>query len=155
MCATVTGDGPLHWEPLNGDLAYATFAGGPTSAHWQVIWYLTLPTANGGWIVQKIDATLKSGRSITYWEAWQVPVESQATTWMMSMANNFDDMFAGFAHVDATASYYDGLVLPDAFVAGTVSNAGTLRSTTSDPHLPIVNASAAVLRSWPSSWWPF
>jgi RHS repeat-associated protein len=119
--------------------------------------HLLLPSEKGGWIVQEIQSTAYgdngSTQSAHFWEAWHV--SEGATTTDQAAIANYDDRFQvlssnmpGHFDVHAVATYYDGLQLPDSFQYNTPgSNAGTLRSTTVQPGLPI-SPIPPVIRDW-------
>jgi hypothetical protein len=124
---------------------------------WQIQWQLSDPSPNGGWVVQQINMTLPDGSTDTYWEAWQVAPGSTVTTISAADSANsspmanipIDDTFQGATSIDSSASFYEGLNLPDSFVQGGDGHAGNfLRSTKKDPCLPAKKGTPPVIRHW-------
>jgi RHS repeat-associated protein len=116
-----------------------------------VNWKLSLPSTNGGFVVQHVTADFKGpGDPHTgpadYWEAWQVAKGHTDTIYHGRYG--FDDRFQGGygTKIHAEARFYEGLKLPNSFKAGSVYYAHGLRSTNADPHLPTENATPPVIR---------
>jgi hypothetical protein len=124
-------------------LSYNTIQGGPGNNVWVVQWQLSMPSKVGGWIVQRAATT---GPSSTYWESWYVLPGSQVTLYA-SAGDPEDDTFQGFASMNASASFYEGLALPPSFQPGNVPYAGILPSTTVNPNLS--GGTTPVVRTWP------
>src|SRR6185437_9817070 len=157
------GSNPISYVDFLGlaqSLEYVNVTGGPSDPMWQIQWQLSEPSPTGGLIVQQINMMLPDGTATTYWEAW--PVAPCSTVTEMTAAtlseNNspmaslpIDDTFEGGKSITASARFYEGLNLPNSFVQGSVVYASGLRTTSSDPHLPINNATAPVNRSWAPS----
>ncbi len=123
-------------------------------------WMLSVGAPSGGWIVQEITVTGMGSLagSLHYWEAW--PVDFGATA-PHAGPMNYDDRFSipsqpdgssGSYEIHASARYYDNISLPKDFVAGSVPQAGGLRATTVDPHLPSASATPVVSRSVSGKW---
>jgi hypothetical protein len=123
--------------------------------HEPTLWHLTDKSKSGGYVVQEITTTDKSGNQTShFWEAWPVDKGSQNTSYIdHKVYEGYDDAFTNPAGtgVKASARYYDGLTLPDTFkegVNGGFPGSGNLKSTTTDPHLPTTNATDPVNRTW-------
>jgi len=132
-------------------LTFDTVSGGKNSATWSIKWKLSASSKTGGWIVQEIKETDKSGRPVTdYWEAWKVPAKSQFTIY--NGVSPYDDTFQGGPSgdkVSAQARFYEGLQLPSAFIPNNPATwAGILPSTSGSPNLPTNNATDPVDRTW-------
>jgi RHS repeat-associated protein len=115
---------------------------------WMIKWSLSQKSSKGGWIVQHIIANF-AGVKYNYWEAWQVSAGDQTTVTLSGFG--YDDMFNGpsGSQIQASASFYEGLTLPDSFgVQPSPFPAGILPATTTDPQLSVDQATAAVNRSW-------
>ena len=101
-------------------------------------------------IVQEITETDQSGNLVRhYWEAWRVLAKHRFPTTHGIYPQ--DDTFEGGPRgnkVSAEARFYEGLKLPSSFVVQPNSAAGSLRSTTTNPHLPTNNATDVVGRIW-------
>jgi hypothetical protein len=124
-------------------LSYTTLSGGPSARTWVVQWQLSMPSKSGGWVVQKVVAT---GPRTTYWEAWAVSPGTQVTAYA-SAGDPTDDTFLGFQSISASASFYEGLILPPSFVPNNpTTSAGILPSTTVNPNLS--GGTAPVVRTW-------
>jgi len=54
--------------------------------------------------------------------------------------------------ISGAARFYEGLSLPDTFDVGNVHQAGILFSSSTDPHLPLTNASPQVVHSYTNFW---
>jgi RHS repeat-associated protein len=133
-------------------LGFKTISGGKGSSTWVIQWKLSAKSKNAGWIVQHSTATDASGNQLKdFWEAWQVPANSQYTKYYPDPA---DDTFAGLptgTKVNAQAIFYEGLTLPSSFVPNNSATwAGILPSTTVNPHLPLppMNVTVPVNRTW-------
>jgi hypothetical protein len=131
-------------------LISTTVSGGPYSADWNIKWKLAKPSKQGGWIVQEISETDTSGNQVQhYWEAWRVLAKQRFPTTHGIYPQ--DDTFQGGPSgnkVSANARFYEGLRLPSSFVVHPNSAAGSLRSTTTNPHLPTKDATNVVWRIW-------
>jgi len=120
---------------------------------WYILWELQNKSNCGGWIVQELTISIGIDPPYRHWEAWEVkpgskiPVRKDA-----NYDDRFyleDDEFIGITYTyTAEARFYEGLQLPDGFVAGSVPRAGNLRATTTNPNLSIDNATAPVIRTW-------
>jgi RHS repeat-associated protein len=148
---------PRSSDQQTNTLTYKTTDGGPYSSDWYAQWLLSQPSPNGGWIVQHVrafftndDGTGKNGKYTEYWEGFQIPKGGQYVyphTWTRLSS---DDRFAGNYHsvIKADARFYEGLTLPNSFVAGSVPWARDLRATYTNPHLSTKRATAPVFRTW-------
>ena len=136
-------------------LTFNTLSGGQGSRAWVIQWQLSQKSKKGGWVVQQITLTDSAGKqALEYWEAWQVPAGSEFTTYH-GTGNGSDDTFSAgiLPHFTATASasFYEGLELPDSFIKNNPNtSAGSLRSTTINPNLPKNSATDSVNRTWTS-----
>jgi RHS repeat-associated protein len=155
-----TSSSQINVPPPPPQLTFKTSIGGPGANTWVGYWQVTSasPTGaspTGGPIIQQITVTDASGNQVlNYWEAWQVPQNSQFTTY------HAQDLQTGllqddtFGHADsgstvtASAVFYPGQTLPSTFQPGNVVQAGILPSTTTQPSLPTNNASPPVIRTW-------
>jgi RHS repeat-associated protein len=138
-------------------LTFITISGGQGSKNWVIQWKLSRKSPKGGRIVQQVTLTDSAGKQVmVFWEAWQVPADSQFTTFH-GIGSGIDDTWSAgiLSHFNATASarFYEGLELPASFI---VNNPDTpayrLPSTTIDPHLPTSAATDPVDRTWTSPW---
>jgi hypothetical protein len=135
----------------------------------EIQWKLNQPSESGGWIVQNVTADIEtideagnlvSQENWDYWEAWRVDPGSTVTTFAAT-GDPVDDTFhipaaaagtSGTWTISGTARFYEGLSLPDTFDVGNVPQAGILFSTSTDPHLPLANASPQVVHSYTNFW---
>ena len=135
-------------------LAYTTTAGGPGLANWQRQWHLAQASPRGGYVLQQVTRTIIGTKpdgsplmpsSIQYWEAWRVPAGSQVT---VPATDNFVNTApagsTGSDTVFATARFYEGLILPSTFAAGSSPYAASPLSSTTDPILSTSNATLPV-----------
>ncbi len=148
----------VHTEPLNTNpgqhLTYTTVPSPPGQKDWTIRWHLSQPSAKGGWIVQHIVMNLAAsgnqpGRSLNYWEAWQIPRGSQSTIYLNTYP--YDDMFRAptGSRITGSARFYEGLTLPPSFVPNNAATAaGILPATTSDPKLGTRRATNSDNRTW-------
>jgi RHS repeat-associated protein len=131
-------------------LTYETISGGSNSPSWVIQWKLLKKSEKGGWIVQEITDTDASGNQTKhFWEAWQVPANSQYTIYF---PDRKDDTFVGFASgtkAKAEATFYEGLALPSSFKPNnSATPSGILPSTTVKPKLPTKTTTAPIDRTW-------
>ena len=139
-------------KPSPPKLTFKTLSGGKNSSSWTIRWKLAKPSKTGGWIIQEITAVDQFGNPVAhYWEAWQVPANSEYTTTYGIFGR--DDTFQAPSgeRARASARFYEGLTLPAAFIPNNPNTyAGILPSTTGNPNLPLSNASRPVNRRWKS-----
>lgn len=134
-------------QQQNQQLTYETISGGPNSKTWVIQWKLSHPTKKGGWIVQHLTGTNKSGKQIyEIWEAWKVLAKSQYTKYYPDP--NDDTFDASNVTYKAQARFYEGLQLPSSFTVKPEKPTGILPYTTVNPNLPTDNATAPVDRTW-------
>jgi RHS repeat-associated protein len=146
-------------------LSFVTVSGGPGQKSWRGKFVLSNPSPKGGHVVQKVETNLTEttpdGKIRIYplptiWEGWPV---LPGHIWA-GRANNegyHDDfLFKNVTFpnkltttVTGTARFYEGLTdLPPTFHSGyPPGHAGSLKSTTIDPHLPLDNATAPLIRT--------
>ena len=110
-------------------------------------WHLDADSIAGGYVVQKLRATViakdSQGNVIvntdkTFWEAFRVnPGESVGrdndTFFFRGAAGT--PMQSGNIHWSGQAAFFEGLKLPSQFAAGNVPEAGQAKSTYVDPNL--------------------
>lgn len=132
---------------------------------YSIIWKLDKVSVLGGYIIQKLVIT-GTGSSpgfpvnLTSWEAWKVPAGSNQTELVVSQNYQFDDTFSfggsssghGSLTWNASARFYEGLMLPSSFVVGGSRTSGQLLSTMQDPHLPTGAATGPVDRTLNTTW---
>ncbi|MGH9916890.1 MAG: RHS repeat-associated core domain-containing protein, partial [Pyrinomonadaceae bacterium] len=97
------------------NLTYRNVDGGRKTNPWTIRWELAKKSSKGGWIVQNIRANFRSGGRYSYWEAWEVPSNSQST--LKYYLYGYDYMFSGASgtRIEASARFYEGLSLPSSF----------------------------------------
>jgi len=144
-------------------------------------WKLAAKSEKGGWIVQKVTASVTvvdgEGNSMTfgysYWEAWQVdPGKAVTEFWGRSGPDDTFQMGSpparthGTWSIVATARFYEGWSLPETFqpmgaqppvylapaYRTVLPSPDVLLSTTIRPPLPTAGASNAVDRTYFTSW---
>jgi RHS repeat-associated protein len=133
--------------------------------NWRIKWGLSMPSNDGGWIVQEVrynlDAMGVDGAALSesahYWEAWRVEPGDTTTSGPLWWDDQFSADVQGKAvsinfSTVASARFYEGLQLPKLFRAHSVASAGALRATTVDPHLPVTSATAPVVRTFEHRW---
>jgi hypothetical protein len=136
-------------------LSYTKVAGDPESSHWRLKWHLAQPSREGGYIVEETTRTfigIPSAGSATistkerYWRALKVPAQSsEATDAMKFYEKGVPGTGGGTETINATARFYEGLVLPQEFSVGRSSNAGSVPSSTIDPNLGTNHATLPVI----------
>lgn len=141
-------------------LSYSSVSGpshGPGSeAEWRIMWELSQPSAEGGWIVQEMTVDVAAdgeSQSVHYWEAWKVGAGDnfsvpRSDTW----ASSASPYSSGSVTWTGSARFYEGLQLPDSFAPFAVKEAGFLRATTINPNLPLNRATPPVNRAWRHEW---
>lgn len=120
-------------------------------------WQLAHASPRGGYIVQRVTRTILGTNadgspitpsSVEYWQAWQVPVGADAPANASdSLSNAALAGSTGDESVSAVARFYEGLILPPAFVAGNSPYAGERLSSTTDPNLSTSSATLPVVTS--------
>ena len=117
-------------------------------------WQLAHASPSGGYIVEEVTRIIRGTKAdgspitpstVTYWQAWQIPVGADAPA---DDIDSFPDTAlagsTGEETLSAVARYYEGLSLPAAFGAGNSPYAGSRLSSLTDPHLSTQRATLPV-----------
>jgi hypothetical protein len=117
-------------------------------------WQLAHASPRGGYIVEQVTRTIMGTKtdgspitpsSVEYWQAWPVPAGADAP---VDPTNDFPNTALagsrGDESVSAVARFYEGLILPPAFVVGNSPYAGERLSSITDPKLSTNNATLPV-----------
>jgi hypothetical protein len=120
-------------------------------------WQLAHASPRGGYIVEQVTRTILGTKadgspitpsSVEYWQAWQVPAGADAPA---NAIDSFPDTAlagsTGEETISAVARFYEGLILPPAFGAGSSPYAGGRLSSTIDPNLSTSSATLPVVTS--------
>jgi hypothetical protein len=130
---------------------------GPGLPDWEGRWQLAHASPKGGYIVEevtrKILETKPDGSPVTpsfvkYWQAWKVPVGSNAPEDQLdTFTNPAPAGSTGEDTVSTVARFYEGLILPPIFAVGNSPYAGERLSSTTDPKLSTSDATLPVIAS--------
>jgi len=122
---------------------------GTTIPFSSINWGLSVPSANGGYVIQAIQIASPGVPSQAFWEAWPVMPGTMST--MYSFYDPLpDDTFMNHPGqtVTASAQFFENYTLPSTFYTNPAAGSGTLPSTTVNPNLPTQMGTPPVNRTW-------
>lgn len=119
------------------------------------VWQLARPSVHGGCIIEKVTRTVIgtippngapiTPQSVTYWVAWRIaPGMIDATPLIDGHEITYPPGSTGKVTVKGIARYYEDMMTPSSFRAGSVPAAGRHLSSSSLPSLPTARATLPI-----------